>query len=304
MKPLHWDSQEIDPWTGQRYTWDSPNPNVTWDGVLEPGDPGYTPPPLPPAPKPKKKKPFRRAPKTELQPEPTHPNIMSHTFKFNIAPLAGGGFTARAVRGAQADEASMTAAIAAAAGVEAEKVPLVIQAFFQQVLNRAAVSEWSPEQYGCVSFRPTAGGNEAAPTDFHNADDINAGVSIAIAAEKIRVWRGTLAMESMGEVGLITPVIESILDITTGQQDKYTAANMIQLRGDDLRFKLNDVTQGVFFRSGSAAEVRATLYGQNEPGIVSCAVPAALSGPLQVRIAAYINGSVRSYTYTHLITAV
>jgi hypothetical protein len=47
MKKLYWDSTEIDPWTGQRYTWDSPNPNVTWDGILEPGDPGYTPPPNP-----------------------------------------------------------------------------------------------------------------------------------------------------------------------------------------------------------------------------------------------------------------
>ena len=45
MKPLLWDSTEIDPFTGQKYTWDSPNPNVTWSGILEPGDPGYVPPP-------------------------------------------------------------------------------------------------------------------------------------------------------------------------------------------------------------------------------------------------------------------
>ncbi|HRK16941.1 MAG TPA: hypothetical protein PK490_21850, partial [Prosthecobacter sp.] len=45
MKPLLWDSTETDPWTGQPYTRDSPNPNVTWDGILETGDPGYTPPP-------------------------------------------------------------------------------------------------------------------------------------------------------------------------------------------------------------------------------------------------------------------
>ncbi len=45
MKPIFWDSTEIDPWTGQPYTWDSPNPNVTWDGVREPGDEGYIPPP-------------------------------------------------------------------------------------------------------------------------------------------------------------------------------------------------------------------------------------------------------------------
>lgn len=42
MKTLHWD--EIDPATGQPYTWD--DPNIRWGDpsyVLEPGDPDYTP---------------------------------------------------------------------------------------------------------------------------------------------------------------------------------------------------------------------------------------------------------------------
>jgi hypothetical protein len=48
MRPLLWDSDEIDPFTGQKYTWNSPNPNITWSGIREPGDPGYVaPPPLP-----------------------------------------------------------------------------------------------------------------------------------------------------------------------------------------------------------------------------------------------------------------
>ena len=41
MKPLKWDS--TDPATGQPYRYDSVN--LTWDGILEPGDPGYVPPP-------------------------------------------------------------------------------------------------------------------------------------------------------------------------------------------------------------------------------------------------------------------
>ncbi len=59
MKPLLWDSDEIDPYTGQKYTFDSPNPNVTWDGIREPGDEGYVPPPqisVQPTTKPKKVK--------------------------------------------------------------------------------------------------------------------------------------------------------------------------------------------------------------------------------------------------------
>jgi hypothetical protein len=39
MKPLLRDS--IDPDTGLPYTWDQPN--LTWDGILESGDPGYVP---------------------------------------------------------------------------------------------------------------------------------------------------------------------------------------------------------------------------------------------------------------------
>ena len=74
------------------------------------------------------------------------------------------------------------------------------------------------------------------------------------------------------------------------------------LNGDNLRFDRADVTQGVFFRAGSAAEVRATVYGTVTPTSLSVLVPATLSGPLTVRVAAYINGSVRSFTYMTPIT--
>jgi hypothetical protein len=41
MKPLFWDSVDEN---GEPYRFDT-NPNVTWDGILEPGDAGYVPPP-------------------------------------------------------------------------------------------------------------------------------------------------------------------------------------------------------------------------------------------------------------------
>lgn len=224
------------------------------------------------------------------------------SFKFNIAPLASGGFTARAVRGALAPQSVFTDHVAAVAGITPAQAELAIPAFINKVIECAATCAWSPEVFGCIGFMPTSGGNEASPADFHTPDDINADISISLSAEKIRQWRSTLTMESMGEVGLQTPVIDSIIDMVTGLPDKYTLANMIQLRGNLLRFKLSDLTQGVFIRSGNDPEVRCTLYGQNEPGIVSAAIPTGLSGPLSVRIAAFINGSIRSYTYTTLIT--
>jgi len=56
MKDFFWDSK--DEATGLPYAYDT-DPNVTWDGILEPGDPGYTPPSTPevqPKSKPKKMK--------------------------------------------------------------------------------------------------------------------------------------------------------------------------------------------------------------------------------------------------------
>ena len=270
--------------------WDSTAPDATWDSTHSP----------PPQPKPKKK-PFRRKAKPQNPQPPTPNNIMS-TFKYNTAPNPQGGFTTRAVLGEQIVETDLTAMIATAAAVTPAQAELVIKTLFAKLLECSTACGWSPGLYDIIRVRPTCGGSNPAPDGFHNPDDINADVSLSYTRAAIDAWRAGLSIESMGEVGLITPIIDTIIDITTGTPDHYTAANMIQLRGDYLRFTLADPLQGTFFRSGTNPEVRGTLYGQNEPGIVSVAVPAALSGPLQVRHAATINGSIRSYTYTHLIS--
>ena len=62
--------------------------------------------------------------------------------------------------------------------------------------------------------------------------------------------------------------------------------------------------QGGFFRSGSDPEVRATVYGTITPSSLSVLVPATLSGPLNVRVANKINGSVRSFTFMDAITPI
>lgn len=198
MKPLHWDA--INPITGTPFTWD--DPNLFWGDpsyYLEPGDPGFVPyPGMTPAPKPKKKTFHRkRKPITPANPEPQPVIHTMSTFKYNIAPLAAGGFTTRAVRGAQADQTAIAAAIATTTGVTPEQVETVIQTFFDKILSCAAGCDWSPNFFGCISLRPTSGGSQAAPDAFHNADDINADVAISLSAEKIRTWRAGLSLESL-----------------------------------------------------------------------------------------------------------
>ncbi len=224
------------------------------------------------------------------------------TFKYTIGPRSGGGFTTRTVRGPAVEQSIVTDAITAATGVTGPQVEAVIQSFFATLLSCAEGCAWSPELYGYVSFRPTSGGSAPLPTDFHNAEDINADVSLSISAARIDTWRAALTLESQGEVGKVTPLIDTILNLDNSAEDKYSPGNLIQLRGDNLKLNKTDPLQGVFFKAGAAAEVRATIYGTMDPSALTVLVPASLSGPLNVRVAAYINGSIRSFTYTNLIT--
>ncbi len=50
--------------------------------------------------------------------------------------------------------------------------------------------------------------------------------------------------------------------------------------------------------------VRATVYGTITPSSLSVLVPDTLSGPLYVRVANKINGSVRSFTFMDAITPI
>lgn len=224
------------------------------------------------------------------------------TFKYHVAPKSTGGFTTRAVKGVAANQTALVAEIATQAGITPEQATAAITGFFNKVLQCAAGCDWSPEMFGLINFRPTSGGTNPMPDGFHNADDINADVSISFTAEAIRQWRATLTLESLGEVGKLTPVIESIIRQSDKAVDKYNALGLCQVRGDHVNLDPADMTQGVFLKAGAAAEVRVAEYASITPQSIVFLVPAGLSGPLNVRIAVFINGSVRSYTYTNVLT--
>lgn len=116
-------------------------------------------------------------------------------------------------------------------------------------------------------------------------------------AAKREDWQSQLTLESMGEVGKLSPVIDSILSQENGQADVYIPGPLIVINGDNLRFDKTDTQQGVFVRSGDNPEVRLTTYGTITPDSLSVLMPGTLTGPQTVRVVAFINGSVRSFTY-------
>ncbi len=156
---------------------------------------------------------------------------------------------------------------------------------------------WSPET---LVLCPSDG-SQPGPADFDNPNEMNCDVALSITAETRDAWRSTLTMESMGEVGKVSPDIDSIISQENDVPGKYSPGAMIELSGHRLDIDKSDLEQGVFFRSGSNAEVRATVYGTITPTSLSVLVPAALSGPLLVRVVNKINGSVRSFTYMDAI---
>ena len=185
-----------------------------------------------------------------------------------------------------------------------EQAEAVLRAFFAKVLACSAGCDWSPDFLGLIRFSPTSGGSSPTPSGFHNPDDINADIALSFTAETIRQWRSTLSIESLGEVGKVTPLIETIIRQSDGAVDKYQALGLVEVRGNHLNFNASDVTQGIFLKAGAAPEVRVTQYANISPQSVVILIPSGLTGPLNVRVASFINGSVRTSTYTDVITDV
>lgn len=299
MKNLHWSSGDpLD-------CWDNPNCFFGADGIgkrREPGDPGYVPwhpPGYQPPPQPKTRKPFRRRAKTKNKHDNTTPTSSTAmpTFKYNVAPNSNGGFTTRPVIGTLLTEQAFIQRMMDRTGLSQEQCESATDAVFDIICACATGCDHATDIRGRFRFRPTSGGSQPSPDAFNNAGEINADIAISLTAAKREDWQSQLTLESMGEVGKLSPVIDSILSQENGQADVYIPGTLIVINGDNLRFDKTDTQQGVFVRSGDNPEVRLTTYGTITPGSLSVLMPGTLTGPQTVRVAAHINGSVRSFTY-------
>jgi hypothetical protein len=300
MKTLHWDA--INPFTGKPFTWD--DPNLRWGDpsyYLEPGDEGFVPYDTPvPKPSPKKK-PFRRKAKPH-PPETTNRSTTMPTFQYNTRQNPHGGYTTTAVKGQAVSDADLLNHIATEAGTTPAVAEAVLRGFVHHITSCSAGCSYSNNFLGLLRFFPTSGGSSPDPDGFQNAADINADIAITLTAEVIRDWQETLTLEHLGELGKVLPNIDSVLNQANGALNKYAPGDMIQIRGNNLKFDRADVQQGLFLKPAAGAEVRCTSYADIEPQSFTALVPASLSGDLTVRMAAKINGSLRTFTYPAALT--
>jgi hypothetical protein len=224
------------------------------------------------------------------------------TFQYNIAPNPRGGFTSRPVLRKPVSDQTLLEGISAQTGFSPEQVTQVVNATLDAIMKSAAQSDYSMAFLGRLRFTPSCGGSQSRQDDFHTADNLNAGVALTIDPRDITKWRRTLRLESQGLMGKITPEITSVISLEGGQVDAYQPGRLLEVRGNNLRFDRDDPAQGIFFTPAGGTEVRAGVYGPLLPKTVSVLVPTGLTGPLEVRIAAYINGSVRAFIYSMPLT--
>lgn len=279
---LKWNS--VSPTTGEPLKWGQAG--AKWGGSWP------DPPPEPPK---KKKKTFHRKPKP--QPNPDTPTTIMSTFKYKVAPNPNGGFTTRPVLGTLITEQFFMDRMATLTGLTQQQSEAAFDAVFDIICGCTAGCDHATDIRSRLRFRPTSGGTSPTPDGFSNADDINADVAISITAPKRDDWRSTLTLESMGEVGKVGPEIDSIISQENGIPDVYVPGTMEVINGNYTGINKNNPLEGVFVRSGNNPEVRIAVYGTITPTSLSFFIPANLTGPLSVRLATFINGSVRSFTY-------
>ena len=225
------------------------------------------------------------------------------SYQYHPAPKPSGGFTTRVVLGDEVNETALDAAVAAATGVPAGQCPLVLKAYLNAFLRAAQDCGWARDAYGLLRVQPTSGGVANSPDGFHTADDINADVNLSFTAETIRAWRAELSLQSMGQVGWVTPRIDSVISQQNNQPDHYQPGTLISIRGAHLAFDKAVTSQGVFLTpAGGGTATRATIYGGITDGEILVLVPATLSGPLRLSLTALVNGAERSATYTNPIS--
>ncbi len=302
-RQLFWDM--INPLTGTPFCLDDANLYFSANGVgmdKEPRDIGFVPyPNQKPAAKPEKK-PFRRTPKQPTPTATTAQPTMS-TFKYYVVPKAKGGFSTRVLLTDEFDDATIDNAVAATTGLTAAQCAAVVTAYINQIAAFAAGGGWSHDFHGLFSVRPSTGGASDSPDGFNNASDINANITIAINPGLRVAWQGGLTLESQGQVGLLIPEIDSIINLHDGTQDTYTGGEILQLNGDNLDLGKTDLSQGVFYTTEAdpGVKVRIASYGPIGPTQANAIMPTGVTGPLRIYVVNMINGTLREALYVRTV---
>ena len=288
--------------------------NVVWreDGVavlleegdegwarLQPGEPGYVPPPPP------KPRPARRTLRLPRQTNPHNPNNTMLPYQFiTRTGTQNQVTTARVTRGTKTT-AEVYAEVTARLGAQPPAVPLVIKTFLEVILD------WETEGWTIEPIEDLLGffmpsGGSFPDTDFQpNVDNMNHSAGCNFGDTGRARVAGNISYENQGHQGRIKPEIIRISDNWTGQKDHYTAAKSVCMELGNKKGKLEFSRAAgckAEFRKADGTLVEATDYSTAGSLKISAQVPAGTTGPItEVILTMLVNGALRSGSYTTVL---
>ncbi|MEN9575820.1 MAG: hypothetical protein RL514_3675 [Verrucomicrobiota bacterium] len=158
--------------------------------------------------------------------------------------------------------------------------------------------------HGRLRMQPSSGGSFETGTTPHSPKDIGARMNLSLGPDTVAAFEDDLSIEKVGEEGVRAPQIDRVIDNRTGDTDKYTASDVLEVDGEHFEIDPTDTAQGVFLTpvaSGSA--VRITRYLSVTPTRIEVLLPAGLTGQQRLMVVCkYDTSPLRSSTYTSALS--
>lgn len=212
----------------------------------------------------------------------------------------GEKFTTRLSYGPDWTQAELDAKVHEAfPDVPAEQCALIARQYFLEIINSPAPRRCL-RLFGMLRVAPTSGGTSPTPEGFLSPIGIKASVALTLLADLIRDWREGCTVQNVGSEGVAAPEIESVIDISTGELNTYTAEQNVRVMGDDLAFTRTDTTKGICIGpSADGPWTRLNTYGTISDENVTVLIPAATTGPIWIKA---INDRGHMFVYTTPLT--
>lgn len=155
-----------------------------------------------------------------------------------------------------------------------------------------------------LRMQPSSGGSFDTGTTPHTAKDIGAHINLSLGPTVVDAFENNLSIEKTGEEGVRAPQVDRVVDNRTGDVDKYTAADVLELDGDNFAIDPTDTAQGVFLTpAAGGSAVRVTRYLSVSEKHVEVLLPSGLTGQQRLMmVCKYDTSPLRSTTYTNLLS--
>ena len=227
--------------------------------------------------------------------------IIIRIFKFLVRAFMSGGFTTAPVEGDPVGNDEYLADVCDRCSQPPAVVEPVLRAALEAWIDAAKGTRRVLPFRDLLGSRPTCGGHQDSNVFPGTLANLNAGLALVVGKAGYARFADGFTAERQGEVGLLTPYVDTVTDLATGHLDTYTPTKPLDVHGSELDVDPTDPDQGGFLRSvttGIVVRIPATDYALIQPSHLIMLPPEGLTGNQILIIKTKIKGSLRSFVYT------